>query len=294
MPTLYETADIPETCIKGDEPMNDLKGARFTDIGFQENGSAMQLRSQKEGEYVLLFFDSECTVTLNRQKYSIQPFMFLLYPFEQKKLCISGSAACGYHWLHLQLSENCLAEMEKCGLMPKTPYSVAHPLSISEMYKLLQQSAAPGSEDTLFSEEIAHHALRLLLCLIMKDTGGNAAKAMKIPHYERLTALRKEIYLHPSESWHIEDICNRLNISRPYFHKIYLSAFETTCTQDVIRARIACSKRLLKNSDAPVTEISQLCGFETDVYFMRQFKRHVGMTPTAYRRVCRQSTLPDK
>lgn len=274
--------------------MSDLNGARFMDIGFQENGSTMQLRSQKDGEFVLLFFDKECSVTLNRQKYAIQPFMFLLYPFEQKKMCISGSESCGYHWLHLYLSENCLEEMEKNGLMPKTPYSVALPLTIAEMYKLLQQSTAPGSESTSLSKEIAYHAFRLLLCLIMKDTCGDAAKAMKIPHYERLTALRKEIYLHPSESWRIEDICSRLNISRPYFHKIYLSAFETTCTQDVIRARIACSKRLLKNSDAPVTEISQMCGFETDVYFMRQFKRHVGMTPTSYRRICRQSPLSDK
>lgn len=76
-------------------------------------------------------------------------------------------------------------------------------------------------------------------------------------------------------------------------HKIYLSAFGTTCTQDVIASRIACSKRLLETTDEAITTISQLSGFETDVYFMRQFKRHVGMTPTAYRRINRQSAAKE-
>ena len=84
-----------------------------------------------------------------------------------------------------------------------------------------------------------------------------------------------------------------MGISRPYFHKIYLAAFGTTCTQDVIQSRIACSKRLLETTEDPIAVVSQQSGFETDVYFMRQFKRHVGMTPTAYRRIYRQSAAGD-
>lgn len=270
------------------------KDACYVDSGCQDCGNTLQLRSQqKEGEYVLLLFDKECSVMLNHRKYQLQPFMFLLFPFELQKLCISGSDACVYHWIHLRLSDECLEVMQKNGLCPEKLYMIAQPLPILEMYKLLQQgiSSTADKADTL-SQEIRFHALQLLLCLLMKDTDGSAVKAMKIPHYERLSALRREIYMYPAESWRIQEICNKLNISRPYFHKIYLSAFETTCTQDVIKARIAYSKRLLKNSDAAVSEISQQCGFETDVYFMRQFKRHVGMTPTAYRRVCRQ-TPPD-
>jgi len=109
----------------------------------------------------------------------------------------------------------------------------------------------------------------------------------------QLAALRAEIYQHPEEDWSIQEICERLCISRPYFHRIYQAAFDVTCTQDVIDSRILRAKQLLETTEEPIADISALCGFETDVYFMRQFKRHVGMTPTVYRRMCRNTEASD-
>lgn len=272
------------------------KDACLLATGIHENASAFQHHAQhQDGEYLLLFFDTKGTITLNQQKYQVQPFMFLIFQFEQQELSITCTEDVTFRWMHLRFSENCMNEMQERGLNTGKLYIVAQPLAIAEMYKILQQNIISVSEDMdSFSNEIRFYALRLMLCLLIQDTDSSAVKAVKIPHYEKLAALRREIYLHPSESWKIQDICKKLCISRPYFHKIYLSAFDTTCTQDVIKARITLSKRLLKNSDDAISAISQQCGFETDVYFMRQFKRHVGMTPTAFRRICRQNPGNDK
>jgi AraC-like DNA-binding protein len=134
----------------------------------------------------------------------------------------------------------------------------------------------------------------LLLCLLFEGTDGAATKAVEVPHYNKLTQLRHDIYQYPAESWFIQDICDNLGISRPYFHKLYVAAFGTTCTQDVIASRISYSKELLEETEESISFISQQCGFESDVYFMRKFKQHVGMTPTAYRRIYKKSTVTVK
>jgi len=38
-------------------------------------------------------------------------------------------------------------------------------------------------------------------------------------------------------------------------------------------------------SDLPIKEISNLCGYKNEVHFMRQFKKLTTLTPTEYRRL---------
>ena len=75
-----------------------------------------------------------------------------------------------------------------------------------------------------------------------------------------------------------------LNISRSYFHRIYLAAFGVTCRQDAIESRLQYAAELLRDNSLTLSEIAEKCGYESDSYFMRQFKQHKGCTPTEYRK----------
>jgi len=48
--------------------------------------------------------------------------------------------------------------------------------------------------------------------------------------------------------------------------------------------RITQAKKLLLTSDLPISAISSLCGFSNINYFPTVFKKHVGLSPTEYRR----------
>ena len=161
-------------------------------------------------------------------------------------------------------------------------------LLFAEILRILSEHAAKQDAEVLCS-----HAICLLIQLLIQGQAAPRKKEASVPHFEKLAALRAEIYQHPEEDWSIQEICERLCISRPYFHRIYQAAFDVTCTQDVIDSRILRAKQLLETTEEPIADISALCGFETDVYFMRQFKRHVGMTPTVYRRMCRNTEASD-
>lgn len=77
-----------------------------------------------------------------------------------------------------------------------------------------------------------------------------------------------------------------MNISRTYFHRIYSKAFGVTFMQDVINSRLAAAADMLTGTNRSVSYIAEKCGYDSDSYFMRQFRKHYGCTPTEYRRRC--------
>ena len=261
------------------------------DCGQQACASTQQFERQGEQNYLLVMCGVRTILRIDEKQYYMQPFTFVLLPFVESQIVVESQGMTAYRYLHLQMKEAFQKKLFNNGLTPRETHTLAQPLAIEEVWKLLLPAM---NADTPSKKEMGIHALRLLMCLLEEASDGTITRAAEVPHYDKLTALRHEIYKHPEKDWFIQDICNTLGISRPYFHKIYLAAFGTTCTQDVIASRIACSKRLLETTDKAINVVSQQSGFETDVYFMRQFKKHVGMTPTAYRRIYRQSQTPAK
>ncbi len=237
-------------------------------------------RSFQETGCLLLIFDTKGTLRVRGSSCNVPAYAYMLLPFDEPFLPLQCS-------MPLQWAQLCVTpeQLREAGFRIGVVCTLAQPLVITEIWELLHSSSL---SDSALSVRTQNCAAELLLCLLQRDAEIAADRAAQIPHYERLSALRREIYRNPAQSWSIQEICDNLCISRPYFHKIYLSAFGISCTQDVIESRIACAKELLEKTDDPVFDIAQRCGFESDGYFMRQFRKRTGMTPTAYRRICRQ------
>ncbi len=251
----------------------------------QQTVSKQQFKGVHTSDLLLIMCSVRTIIRVNNRQYYMQPFTFLLHPFDNDELLLTvPHTMC--RCVHFRFSEGGRQKLEKMSLRLKEVHTLTRPLAVDEVWKLLADAA---DAQTPSSEAIRAHALKLLLCLLWESLDGTVTRAAEIPHYDKFSALRHEIYLHPEYSWFIQDICDDMGISRAYFHRIYTAAFGTTCIQDVIASRLTCAKRLLETTDNAVSVISQQCGFETEAYFMRQFKRHVGMTPTVYRRIFRQN-----
>ncbi len=248
--------------------------------GVRETSGQMQLY-RKQGEESILLFLSEHRGTLRIQgKYhSLPPMSFFWMPFPDMHVSIQHSMP--MQWAHIQLTDQIQQLLYENSTAISQIFSPVQPLSAIAVWNILLSADAADTE-------IQHHAAVLLFYMLKREAAASAEQAMRIPHYDMLMALRRDIYQNPAQDWNIQEICNDLCISRPYFHKIYAAAFDTSCTQDVIESRIRYAKTILEQTEDAISEIAQKCGFESDVYFMRQFKRRTGMTPTAYRRLCRQ------
>ncbi|MBQ8927956.1 MAG: substrate-binding domain-containing protein [Oscillospiraceae bacterium] len=102
-------------------------------------------------------------------------------------------------------------------------------------------------------------------------------------HYQRLSALRREIYSNPEEGWTVEECARRMQMSQSYFLKVYRRAFGWGCSQDIQHSKLAYAKKLLLQTNLILQDIAEKCGYDYS-HFMRLFKKEVGMTPTAYRK----------
>ena len=102
-------------------------------------------------------------------------------------------------------------------------------------------------------------------------------------HYQRLSELRREIYTCPEREWSVEFCAKQMRMSQSYFLKVYRNAFGLGCSQDIQHSKLAYAKKLLLQTDMILQDIAEKCGYDYS-HFMRQFKKEVGITPTAYRK----------
>lgn len=163
-----------------------------------------------------------------------------------------------------------------------TPIELRDDLVVgSTIRSISSQSARRGKHFSEFAE------LSMKIIFIALSEAANSVPASPeetIPRYSELKRLREAIYDDPMASWSVEEMCGEMGISRTYFHRLYLMAFGVTCRQDVIESRLLYAAQLLRNTDMSVSAIAEQCGYDSESYFMRQFKKHKDCTPSEYRR----------
>ena len=107
---------------------------------------------------------------------------------------------------------------------------------------------------------------------------------LKGPFYSELCAIRLNLRNALADEHCIKKYADELHISPSYFQHLYTNLFGISFQKDLIQARIDYAKTLLRSSDMPIAHIANICGYNNEVHFYRQFKDVTFCTPTAYRR----------
>ncbi len=101
---------------------------------------------------------------------------------------------------------------------------------------------------------------------------------------EKLVRLREKLKEKPSEHWTVEMLCEECGLPKSTLQKHYKQLFGKSMFEELIEFRVEMAKRLLAQTDRSISQISDLCGYSTESYFMKQFKRITQQTPTEFRR----------
>jgi AraC-like DNA-binding protein len=87
---------------------------------------------------------------------------------------------------------------------------------------------------------------------------------------------------HLSETITVEDIAEKLYISRPYLSKKFKQDTGISLTQFILKEKIEEAKTLIKQSDKSISMIASYLGFSSQSHFSRVFKQYTGYTPGEY------------
>ena len=108
------------------------------------------------------------------------------------------------------------------------------------------------------------------------------------PGTERIHRIRMYFQFHFAEHLDIEKILPGFGMSRRTFYREWGQAFAESPAEYLLKLRINEARMLLQNSSLRIYEIASECGYPNVTYFSRCFAQAIGMTPQAYRRLCRK------
>ncbi|MBR3745120.1 MAG: response regulator [Bacteroidales bacterium] len=101
------------------------------------------------------------------------------------------------------------------------------------------------------------------------------------PFLDKLTAIMAANISNPDLN--IDMMAREMGYSRTAFY-LKVKRLTSTAPNDLVRNyRFKAAAEMIRNSMAPLTEISELCGFGSYSYFSKAFKQHFGVSPNSWR-----------
>ena len=89
------------------------------------------------------------------------------------------------------------------------------------------------------------------------------------------------------EKIRMEDLSNALNISYRTLARRFRDETGETISERLTKIRLESAKQLLADSNMTLYDIAEAVGYENEFYFSNSFKKHYGMSPSAYRKECK-------
>ncbi len=146
------------------------------------------------------------------------------------------------------------------------------------------------SQPALGGMQMLKNLLEMLLIRIMRNSAendnGDSVFLMK-EDYEGHVAkriieiLQENVY----KTLNVDELQQKLNYHKSYLFREFKASTGQTIMAYFTKLKISKAKKMLRESDLSITEISEKLSFDTPNYFSKTFKRLTGYTPLKYKKI---------
>ena len=74
-------------------------------------------------------------------------------------------------------------------------------------------------------------------------------------------------------------------LDKNYFVRLFKSTYGKTPINVLIDLRMERASDLIVNTNIPITDIAESCGYSSVSYFITEYKKHFGITPLKQRKI---------
>lgn len=99
------------------------------------------------------------------------------------------------------------------------------------------------------------------------------------------------IRVNTSSSMNVDDLLHHLGASRRLVEKRFKDVMDRTIYAEILRVRLERVQMMLRATTMTIEEIADTCGFASASHLGMVFRKHFGMTLSAYRRQTRKDSL---
>ncbi len=135
------------------------------------------------------------------------------------------------------------------------------------------------------SEILKSAKIQCLISLVYTEISRESGKFENISNKTYLAKLKlfeDLIELHFKELKLVKQYAFKLNISEKHLNRITKSCLDKTSTQLITERNILEAKRMLIYADISVSQIGEALGYFDTSYFVRFFKKNIGITPLVF------------
>ncbi len=192
-------------------------------------------------------------------------------------VCKSALMKC-FRWYHTILSETLRTFVSSIILEAQNAYNTTGILS--------KKNAARKKNEVIGGEQMVKSYLEQLLIMLAREISCHD-KTMLFPTKESMEnhlVLEIKDYISSKlmDKLEVREICTRFGYSRAYLSRLFKAQCGTSLMQFYIQQKIEYAKRLIREKNYNISQISNILCFDNPQYFSRVFKRVTGLSPSEY------------
>lgn len=235
-------------------------------------------------DYLLLFVKTKAWFFIGKKRIVTEPNMAIL--FDKNTYIHYGCKTAGYNddWIHFHITEDEKDLLLKLSIPFNQPLQQIDIHSMSQYVALLTDAF---HSDDGYQKEVLDCLMHGILYKLSNEVHQVEQPNCSHNYYSIFVKLRTDLYNTPDKEWSAAYTSHTLNLSISYFQHLYKQFFALSFQQDIIHARIEYAKFYLKRSNMSIRGLSEFCGYNNELHFMRQFKKIEGMTPSEFRKLYR-------
>lgn len=189
--------------------------------------------------------------------------------------------------LHVRLSKDLLARTaEVAGYNPEHLFVEEHtgfqdPLLTQLGLALWRELEQPAPAGRLYAQTAA----QLLAVHLLRSSPvgrGIEEPSQGLTHHQMRHVL-DFVQAHLEQDLSLEALAQQIGFSPYHFARLFRHTTGASPHQFVLHQRIERARRLLEARDLPLVHVARVCGFADQSHLTQAFKRHLGLTPRAYR-----------
>lgn len=165
----------------------------------------------------------------------------------------------------------------------KGEYSSSERVALAlENYKLPPQEMLKLYEQLPTVSDEKFEALKKIMRILIKSFWSDSL----IRHNRSMLSVKIEQYIseHLRDKISVDDICQRFFLSKNALYRLFEAEFGMPIGKYILSRRIQLSVDALRNTTVSIVTIAAECGFSDYNYFIRAFKKQMGVTPLQFRK----------
>ena len=233
------------------------------------------------GFELVYYMQGTGTTTINHREYSYYPGCYTIIEPKQQH---NEFAQSDTEIIYFVFSNSNLTDLPlKSGLYHDTQESDVIRLLFSMKEEMMNRKLYYKRRLEILAEDI--------LILHFRNCGNSPQQLLYSDTNDLLDNPLKYIDVHFHQNIDMVSLAELTGYSYDRLRHIFKEKLGISPKQYVTKKRLSHAKKMLQQTDKPLGEIGESCGFSSANFFIKVFKESTGITPSQYRNYCRSNVI---